>query len=409
MAGASGASGGTYGYRRITARADAGSEPGGRVGEWTVRSIMGEEGLVARVARRRRRHGSYGGEISEAPPNLLRDERGRHDFGADAPNEKWVTDVTEFRIPAGKACLSPIVDCFDGMPLSWSISTSPDAEMANSSLLGACEWLREGDRPTVHSDRGGHYRWPGRVGICEADGLAGSMSRKGARPRRREVRGLLRPPRDRALLRVRSGRGCNRRARENARRVPEVARGRRDQERPRSWEPDAAREGFGVGSTDVGQLTGYPEDYDEDEEAGAGVRFGEAGESRASTFDVTLLSRGEVGGGDESPWPTIGASVGLGTTAGAELDPLAGHARGIDRRLGHHGGGARSAPRARDLDHTPCHAAGSACVQQALATGIPSPTDRSSRLRRPPLHASPTMIDPVGRTGSPRLPREGKT
>lgn len=176
------ASGGTYGYRRITARVNAGSEPGGRVGEWTVRSIMGEEGLVARVARRRRRHGSYGGEISEAPPNLLRDERGRHNFGADAPNEKWVTDVTEFRIPAGKVYLSPIVDCFDGMPLSWSISTSPDAEMANSSLLGACEWLREGDRPTVHSDRGSHYRWPGWIGICEADGLVRSMSRKGARP-----------------------------------------------------------------------------------------------------------------------------------------------------------------------------------------------------------------------------------
>ena len=90
--------------------------------------------------------------------------------------------MTEFRIPAGKVYLSPIVDCFDGMPLSWSISTSPDAEMANSSLLGACEWLREGDRPTVHSDRGSHYRWPGWIGICEADGLVRSMSRKGARP-----------------------------------------------------------------------------------------------------------------------------------------------------------------------------------------------------------------------------------
>ena len=56
---------------------------------------------------------------------------------------------------------------------------------------------------------------------------------EGARPRRREVRGPLRPPRDRVLLRVRSGWGCDRRARENARRAPEVARGRRDQERPR--------------------------------------------------------------------------------------------------------------------------------------------------------------------------------
>ena len=182
MAGASEASGGTYGHGRITARADAGSEPGGRVGGRAAHGIMGEEGLVARVARRRRRHGSYGGGVPEAPPNLLRDERGRHDFGADAPNEKWVTDAAGSRIPAGKACLSPIVGRLDGMPPGWSISTSPDAEMANSSLLGACEWLREGDRPTVHSDRGSHYRWPGWIGICEADGLVRSMSRKGCSP-----------------------------------------------------------------------------------------------------------------------------------------------------------------------------------------------------------------------------------
>ena len=70
------------------------------------------------------------------------------------------------------------MDCFDGMPPGRAVPASPDAEMANSSLLGACEWLRA----AVRSDRGSHYRWPGRVGICEADGLAGSMSRKGARP-----------------------------------------------------------------------------------------------------------------------------------------------------------------------------------------------------------------------------------
>ena len=138
------ASGGTYGYRRITAVVD--------VGEWTVRDIMKEEELVACAARKKRRYSSYEGEISTAPPNLLRDDRGKHHFRADKPNDLWITDVTEFHIPAGKVYLSPIVDCFDGMPLSWSISTSPDAEMANSSLLGACEWLGEGDHPKVHSD-----------------------------------------------------------------------------------------------------------------------------------------------------------------------------------------------------------------------------------------------------------------
>ena len=39
----------------------------------------------------------------------------------------WLTDITEFRLPGGeKVYLSPIVDCFDGMPVAWSIGLHPD-------------------------------------------------------------------------------------------------------------------------------------------------------------------------------------------------------------------------------------------------------------------------------------------
>ncbi len=62
-----------------------------------------------------RRYGSYMGEISPAPDNVL-----NRDFSAGSPNEKWLTDITEFHIPAGKVYLSPMIDCFDGMVVSWS-------------------------------------------------------------------------------------------------------------------------------------------------------------------------------------------------------------------------------------------------------------------------------------------------
>ena len=62
------------------------------------RAIMAQQRLVARAARKRRRHSSYEGEITEAPENLLLDERGKHHFRADEPNELWITDVTEFRV-----------------------------------------------------------------------------------------------------------------------------------------------------------------------------------------------------------------------------------------------------------------------------------------------------------------------
>ena len=176
------ASGETYGYGRAYARVNADAGDGAAIGERIVRGIMRDEGLVARAAKKKRRYSSYEGEISEAPPNLLRDGRGGHHFRANRPNELWITDVAEFRIPAGKACLSPIVDCSDGMPLSWPVSTSPDAEMANSSLLGACAWPNGGDHPKIRSDRGCHYRWPGWIKICKENGLARSMSRKGCSP-----------------------------------------------------------------------------------------------------------------------------------------------------------------------------------------------------------------------------------
>jgi transposase InsO family protein len=139
---------------------------------------MEELGLAGRTPRRKR-YSSYHGEIGEAPPNLLRGEDGRHRFSADAPNKVWVSDITEFAIPAGKVYLSPVLDCFDGMPIGWSASTSPNAELANSSLRKACGWLRGETGTIIHTDRGVHYRWPEWIAVCEGHGLVRSMSRKG--------------------------------------------------------------------------------------------------------------------------------------------------------------------------------------------------------------------------------------
>ena len=176
------AEGGVRGYRVVTWRLRNRDEPV-VVSEKVVRRIMNEEGLRVR-AKRRRRYSSYAGELDEAPANLPLREDGTHDFRADAPNEKWVTDITEFRLPddARKVYLSPIVDLYDTKPVAWSISLRPDAELANSSLEKACARLRPGESPWCHSDRGCHYRWPGWKAICERHGITRSMSRKGHSP-----------------------------------------------------------------------------------------------------------------------------------------------------------------------------------------------------------------------------------
>jgi transposase InsO family protein/transposase-like protein len=147
------------------------------ISEKVVRRLMKQESLVP-VSRKRRRYGSYMGEISPAPDNLL-----NRDFSACAPNRKWLTDITEFQIPAGKVYLSPMIDCFDGMVVSWSIGTRPDAELVNTMLDAAIETVvTSTDRPVVHSDRGGHYRWPGWLTRMGDAHLTRSMSRKACSP-----------------------------------------------------------------------------------------------------------------------------------------------------------------------------------------------------------------------------------
>lgn len=156
---------GRYGYRRIHVVL---ARDGRRVSEKVVRRLMREENLVV-VGRKKRKYNAYKGEISPPVPNVI-----QRDFHADTPNTKRLTDLTEFALPAGRVYLSPIIDCFDGMVVSWSIGTSPDAELVNSMLDSAISTLGEGERPVIHSDRGSHYRWPGWIGRMESAGLTRS-------------------------------------------------------------------------------------------------------------------------------------------------------------------------------------------------------------------------------------------
>ena len=163
-----------YGYRRIRALL---RRQHVLVSEKVVQRLMKQECLVV-TATKRRRYGSYLGEISPAPENLI-----NRDFQAASPNEKLLTDITEFQIPAGKVYLSPMIDCFDGLVVSWSIGTRPDADLVNTMLDAAIEKVGHShNRPIVHSDCGAHYRWPGWITRMADAKLIRSMSRKGSSP-----------------------------------------------------------------------------------------------------------------------------------------------------------------------------------------------------------------------------------
>lgn len=95
-----------YGYRRIYGLL---KREGIVLSEKVIRRIMCEDDLSVKT-KRRKKYNSYQEEISQAVSNII-----QRNFHADRPNEKWLTDITEFALSAGKAYLSPIIDCFDVM------------------------------------------------------------------------------------------------------------------------------------------------------------------------------------------------------------------------------------------------------------------------------------------------------
>lgn len=162
-----------FGYRRIHTLL---KNEGIIVSEKVVRRIMKQEALIVKQTHKQK-YNSYKGEITPAVENVI-----NRDFHADNPNQKWITDITEFSIKAGKVYLSPMIDCFDGMPISWTIGTSPNAELVNTMLKKAITTLGADEKPIVHSDRGCHYRWPEWINIMDNSGLTRSMSKKGCSP-----------------------------------------------------------------------------------------------------------------------------------------------------------------------------------------------------------------------------------
>ena len=162
-----------YGYRRIHSEL---KKIGIDVSEKIVRRTMKAEKLTV-PTKRMRKYSSYKGEITPEVDNII-----DRNFHADDPNKKWLTDITEFAIPAGKVYLSPMIDCFDGMVVSWNISTTPDSILVNSMLEDAIGTLSPSEHPLIHTDRGSHYRWPGWIERMETAGLTRSMSKKGCSP-----------------------------------------------------------------------------------------------------------------------------------------------------------------------------------------------------------------------------------
>lgn len=138
----------------------------------TVLRLMREESRFCQV--RRKKYRSFKGEVGLAAPNVL-----ARDFAATAPNQKWATDVTEFKVLGQKQYFSPVIDLFNGEVVAYELKPSPVLNLVTGMLDKAFLKLEPGQKPIVHSDQGWQYRHRGYQQALKARGLQQSMSRKG--------------------------------------------------------------------------------------------------------------------------------------------------------------------------------------------------------------------------------------
>lgn len=160
---------GRYGYRRITTELHNREIP---LNHKTVHRLMKELGLVCCV--RMKKYRSYKGEIGKVAPNLL-----NRDFQAEKPNQKWVTDVTEFHLFGKKLYLSPILDLHSRDLVSYTISERPVLSMVTTMLDRASEKIPNGTGLILHSDQGWQYQHKQCQRMLCQKGIQQSMSRKG--------------------------------------------------------------------------------------------------------------------------------------------------------------------------------------------------------------------------------------
>ena len=160
---------GRYGYRRITLELN---NTGIIINHKTVKRLMDVLGLKSLV--RVKKYKSYKGEQGRIAPNIL-----QRNFKASQMNQKWVTDITEFKVAGKKLYLSPILDLFNKEIISYQLSDSPNFKQVHSMLQKAFKRKNIRESLVLHSDQGWQYQMVTYQKMLQDNNITQSMSRKG--------------------------------------------------------------------------------------------------------------------------------------------------------------------------------------------------------------------------------------
>ncbi len=141
----------------------------------TVAQAMRNLGLKSRIRRRFTPTTTQVDPAQQPAPNTL-----DQDFTADAPNRKWVTDITYLSTAAGWVYLAVVLDLFSRKAVGWTLGPTLETELVSTALRRAIETRRpDGKKLLHHSDRGCQYTSAAYQQTLNTLGIACSMSRTG--------------------------------------------------------------------------------------------------------------------------------------------------------------------------------------------------------------------------------------
>ena len=149
-------------------------DQGVQVSRKRVVRLMQADGLQGRL-RKRFKQTTMSEHDQLVPANLL-----AQDFVADAPNQRWVADTSEFVIGrSGKLYLAAVLDLYSRFLVGWALSAINDRHV----VIKALEMALQRRRPAVgvlhHSDQGSPYASDDYQEMLTRHGMTGSMSRRG--------------------------------------------------------------------------------------------------------------------------------------------------------------------------------------------------------------------------------------
>lgn len=161
----------TYGARRLQSRL---KKDGFRICRRRVRRLMKEEGLVAKQSRKWHPPTTAANPKHEKADNLL-----EQDFHAEAPNQKWVTDITYIPTKEGWLYLAAILDLHSRIIVGWSMKNTLKKELVIDAWNMACKNRKPPKQILHHSDLGSQYTSKEYLNLLREHKCRISMSGKG--------------------------------------------------------------------------------------------------------------------------------------------------------------------------------------------------------------------------------------